>query len=378
MNGDVIGCQVCSSVNMKPLLDMGSQPLAENLNDSTPYPLVLMKCTRCQLVQLDFIADPHKVFPLDHPYATGNTKALRDHYMNLARELSWKTSPCRGRLAVDIGANDGTFLQLLREQAGYDVLGVEPTNQICKARDKKLSVLQAFWSQELAREIERTTGKAKLITAMNVLAHVPDPHDFMAGVTDLLDDDGMFLTENHDLASITEGLQIDTIYHEHVRYFSVASLSRLLAMHGLQVTSAEAISTHGGSMRVTARKETGNLAVRAAGAATRLRVLLNGITGYGERIYGIGATTRATPLVHFMQIAGYITCICETPSSQKIGHVLPGTTIPIVDEHFLIKDQPEYALLLAWHIAGDLIPKLKDAGYQGKFIIPLPDPEIIG
>jgi len=375
--GDVTGCQVCSSVNMKPLLDMGAQPLAESLGDGTAYPLVLMKCTRCQLVQLDYIADPHKVFPLDHPYATGNTGALRDHYMNLARELSWKTSPCRGKLAVDIGANDGTFVMWLRDLAGYDVLGVEPTNQIRKARDKKLSTLQAFWSQEVAREIERSHGKAKLITAMNVLAHVPDPHDFMDGVTGLLDDDGLFLTENHDLASITEGLQIDTIYHEHLRYFSVASLSRLLAMHGLQVTEAVAISTHGGSMRVTARKETGNLAVRAADAATRLRVLLSGITGYGERVYGIGATTRATPLIHFMQIAGYITCICETPSSQKIGHVLPGTTIPIVDERMLIKDQPGYALLLAWHIAGDLIPKLREAGYQGKFIVPLPVPQVL-
>jgi 2-polyprenyl-3-methyl-5-hydroxy-6-metoxy-1,4-benzoquinol methylase len=373
--GDVIACQVCSSVSMLPLLDMGSQPLAESMGDNTAYPLVLMRCTRCQLVQLDYIVDQRKVFPLDHPYATGNTKALREHYMTLARELSWKTSPCKDRLAVDIGANDGTFLAYLRDLAGYDVLAVEPTNQARKARDKKIRVFQAFWSRKAAQEIGRTMGKAKLITAMNVLAHVPDPHDFMDGVTDLLGEDGLFLTENHDLASITEGLQIDTIYHEHLRYFSVASLSRLLAMHGLRVTSAEPISTHGGSLRVTARKETPGFARRAETAAVTLKALLHSLTQHGK-VYGIGATTRATPLIHYTGIADYITCICETPSSQKIGHVLPGTQIPIVDEHFLIEDQPEYALLLAWHIASDLIPKLREAGYRGKFIIPLPDPWI--
>lgn len=358
------------------MLDLGSQPLAEKLDDDTMYPLALLRCDICDLVQLDHSVDQKVLFPANHPYATGNTRALREHYLQLARELSWKTSPCKGRLAVDIGANDGTFLQGLQNLAGYDGLAVEPTNQSRKARDKRISTIQAYWTRELAQKIRADKGPAKLITAMNVLAHVPKPHDFMNGVTDLLDDDGIFLTENHDLASITEGLQIDTIYHEHQRYYSVASLSYLLAHHGMQIMSAEPISTHGGSMRVTARKETPDLGARAVAVAGRLRELVNSCEMRG-RIYGVAATTRATPLIHFAGIADYITCICETPSSQKIGHKLPGTTIPIVDERFLIKDQPEYALILAWHIAGDLIGRLKTQGYKGKFIVPLPSPQVL-
>ena len=359
------------------MLDMGSQPLAEKLDDDTTYPLVLLRCPMCGLVQLSCSVDQKTLFPPDHPYATGNTRALREHYMQLARELSWKTSPCRGRLAVDIGANDGTFLQELQNLAGYEGLAVEPTDQGRKARDKRIGTIQAFWTRELAQKILADKGPAKLITAMNVLAHVPNPHDFMNGVTDLLADDGIFLTENHDLASVTSGLQIDTIYHEHLRYYSVASLSFLLQRHGMDVTSAEPIPTHGGSLRVMARKETPDFRQRALGAARDLNTLLYDAASAGEVIYGIGATTRATPLVHFAQLQKFLTCICETPSSQKIGHMLPGTRIPIVDERMLIRDQPGYALLLAWHIADHLIPKLRAAGYTGKFIIPLPRPEVI-
>jgi len=126
------------------MLDMGSQPLAEKLDDDTTYPLVLLRCPMCGLVQLSCSVDQKTLFPPDHPYATGNTRALREHYTQLARELSWKTSPCRGRLAVDIGANDGTFLQELQNLAGYEGLAVEPTNQARKARDKRIGTIQAF------------------------------------------------------------------------------------------------------------------------------------------------------------------------------------------------------------------------------------------
>jgi len=370
-------CSVCGNAHLQPMLDMGSQPLAEKLDDDTTYPLVLLRCPMCGLVQLSCSVDQKTLFPPDHPYATGNTRALREHYTQLARELSWKTSPCRGRLAVDIGANDGTFLQELQNLAGYEGLAVEPTNQARKARDKRIGTIQAFWTRELAQKILADKGPAKLITAMNVLAHVPNPHDFMNGVTDLLAGDGIFLTENHDLASVTSGLQIDTIYHEHLRYYSVASLSFLLQRHGMDVTSVTSIPIHGGSLRVIARKETPDFRQRALGAARDLNMLLHDAASAGEVIYGVGATTRATPLVHFAQLQKFLTCICETPSSQKIGHMLPGTRIPIVDERMLIKDQPGYALLLAWHIAGDLIPKLREAGYQGKFIVPLPVPQVL-
>ena len=147
-------------------------------------------------------------------------------------------------------------------------------------------------------------------------------------------------------------------------------------MHGLQVTDVERIPTHGGSFRVYARKRQTGLQERAESATARLRTMLEMAAQAGAQVYGVGAATRATPLIHYAGIAPFITCVCEVSSSAKIGHLMPGTSISVVDEVRLIEDQPEYALLFSWHIAADLMPKLRAMGYRGKFIIPLPEPRV--
>ena len=365
----VITCGICGSADLTKILDMGMQPLAER--DSERYPLVLMQCGDCSLVQLSCIVDQATVFPLDHPYATGNTRALREHFGRLAARLEADLSP--GDLVVDIGANDGTFLAAYNNEIVRRV-AVEPTNQARKCGERGIATYQEFFTVELGEQIRAEHGHAKVITACNVLAHVPDPHDFVAGVAALLADDGVFVTENHDVASILDGLQIDTIYHEHLRYYSLASLSHLLAMHGLDVTDVERVGTHGGSLRVTARKRRGDLSDRAYEAATKLHLLLSRlVVTEGAAVYGIGAATRATPLIYFAGLTGLITCVCEVSASEKIGTKMPGTQIPVIDEVYLIADQPPYALLFSWHIAGSLMPKLREMGYRGKFIIPLPE-----
>lgn len=349
------------------------QPLAEHDNGER-YPLKLVKCTSCTLVQLSYIPDQHEMFPPDHPYATGNTRALREHFAELAEKIQpWL---CMNDLVVDIGANDGTFLSMLPVKS-LTTVAVEPTNQVSKCLDKGITTTyQEFFTSETAKVIRRDNGRAKVITATNVLAHVPDPHDFLTGVLTLLADDGVFVTENHDWASIANGMQIDTVYHEHLRYYSVASLSRLLAFHGLVVEDMEKIPTHGGSFRTWAVKEQGNLAARADDARTSLLRLVCKAALEGA-VYGIGATTRATPLINYADIAELLDCVCEVSSSEKIGTFIPGTNIPVVDEEELFKDQPPYALLLSWHLADDLITKLREKGYKGKFIIPLPEARII-
>ncbi len=323
-------------------------------------------------MQLAYAVDQHEVFPLDHPYATGNTRMLREHFEALAHKLLASTRPYD--LVVDIGANDGTLLASYGDSVRP--VAVEPTGQAHKCRAKGIETYQVFFTAQTAADIRKAHGPAKIITATNVLAHVPDPHDFVEGVKLLLDDEGIFVTENHDLAAVTDGLQIDTIYHEHLRYYSVASLSILLAMHGLTVADMEHVPTHGGSHRVYARKARRDLAARAIAARNDLRQLLGQVTADGGEIYGVGATTRATPLLHFASIGEFLTCVCEVATSEKIGQCMPGTSIPIVNEIRLLEDQPAYALLFAWHIAADLIPKLRSAGYRGKFIIPLPEPSI--
>lgn len=409
--GDVAACQLCGSDDLSLLLDMGEQPLSERHDDPRRYPLRLLECLNCTLVQLDHVVDQREVFPPDHPYATGNTWVLQLHLIGLAQKLSTRLQP--GDLVVDIGANDGTLLRAF--SGAFRRVGAEPTDQALKCRRDcqmecdadceiapvhcwnahrprhkpdwhdasecdaaAIKVYQEFFTAELAGKILAEHGPAKVITACNVFAHVSDPHDFAEGVRLLLADDGVFVVETHDVASITEGLQIDTIYHEHLRYYSVATLSRLLAMHGLTVTQAEPIATHGGSIRAYAHKRQDDLGNRVAKALADLRGLLSQIVtrDYGAA-YGVGATTRATPLIHAAGIAGLITCVCEVSSSAKIGLTMPGTSIPIVDESRLIEDQPGYALLFSWHIAASLMPKLRAMGYKGRFIIPLPEPRII-
>jgi C-methyltransferase C-terminal domain/Methyltransferase domain len=363
----VTRCGSCLDIRLKPVLNLGEQqPLAEHDNGHR-YPLKLMRCLNCTLVQLSYIPDQKDMFPFDHPYATGNTKALRDHFWELASEIYWRTEV--GNLVVDIGANDGTLIQAVSDDLRR--VAVEPTKQADKITDDRIVVYQEFFTAELAERIREDIGEAQIITACNVFAHVPDPHDFLEGVDILLADGGVFITENHNWASIANGLQIDTVYHEHLRYYSVASLSYLLAQSNFLVQDIQEIPTHGGSFRTYAVREKPQLALRADKARGDLRRLLDLARDEGS-IYGIGACTRATPLVHYAGLEDYLTCVCEVPGSDKIGTNIPGTTIPIVDEARLIKDQPKYALLFAWHWADTIVPKLRAAGYKGKFITPLP------
>lgn len=374
MTGPAAFCQLCGGTDLAMILDMGKQPLSERHDDPLWYPLRLFECGDCTLIQLGHIVDQREVFPPGHPYATGNTKFLRDHFDALAHELSESLRP--DDLVIDIAANDGTLINAYaRYRSGLRRVAVEPTEQAWGCHVNM--TYMEFFTAELAAEIRDAHGPAKVVTACNVMAHVPDPHDFAEGVRILLADDGVFVCENHDVTGITDGLQLDAVYHEHARYFSVATLSRLLAMHGLTVTQAEPIPTHGGSFRAYACKRRTDLAERAGGALRSLHGLLADITADGGLVYGVGATTRATPLIFAASIAPFITCVCEVSSSAKIGLLMPGTSISVVDEIRLIEDQPEYALLFSWHIADSLVPKLRAMGYRGKFIVPLPEPKVL-
>lgn len=366
---EVTACGTCGHPGLREVLDLGSQPLAER-DDGSRYPLRVAECTQCGLAQLTCAISRETVFPDSHPYTTGNTAALRAHFDGLAAMIAPGLRD--GDLVVDIGANDGTFLEALRRRAPRArTLAVEPTGQAARARARGIPVEQAFWSRKLARDIARWLGKATVITASNVLAHCADQHDFLSGVNELLEDGGRFITENHDWASVVHGLQVDTVYHEHLRYYTPASLGYVLAVHGFMIETLDRIPSHGGSFRTVAVRQQSGLQVRADAARSRLRQLTEEASASGK-IYGIGASTRATPLLHWAGIAGFIDRICEVPGSDKIGTELPGTGIPITAESDLTDNQPPYALLLAWHVAGSIVPKLRSAGYDGQFIVPLP------
>jgi len=218
----------------------------------------------------------------------------------------------------------------------------------------------------------------------------------------MLDEDGIFISESHYLVPLLETLQYDTIYHEHLRYYALQSLQYLLEMHGLEIVHAKRIPTHGGSIRVYAARQ-GHRPVqpsvadilsmeeraltwdafmdfrrRVSQSKLDLMAMLKSVRGRGERVYGVGAPSRASTLVNYVGLDDSIVdCVLEIKGSYKIGKMMPGTLIPVLEEAKLFEDQPEYALLFSWHIADELIPKLKEKGFRGRFIVPLPTPVLV-
>lgn len=403
-------CQACGEGALKSVLFLGFTPPANALRpvdespvEQTAYPLQLLRCPNCTLVQLGTVVDPRVVFPPEFPYRTGGTRALRENFAQLAQEVEAVLAPPAGSLVVDIGSNDGTLLANF-QQFGHRLLGVEPSEAALEAEERGIPSRMAFFSREFASTLRQELGPAQIITSTNTFAHIPDVGGVIEGVLDLLDEQGVFISESHYLVSLVETAQYDTIYHEHLRFYTVESISRLLAQHGLEVFDVRLIGTHGGSIRVYAGRP-GVRAVqdsvhelleaeRSAGftdgsalrtfrrrvAQSKLDVmaLLAPLKRDGAKVYAVGAAARASTLITYVGLdENIIDCVLEISSSAKLAKYMAGTRIPIVDEQRLIDDQPEYALLLSWHIADDLVRALRDKGYSGRFIVPLPAPRII-
>lgn len=383
-HGPVTQCGGCFGETLTPILDLGEQPLPQAIPGGTSekrYPLRLVRCEHCTLVQLDYIVPQTETFPPEYPYSTGNTALLREHFK---AQVRWVASITRhGDLVVDIGGNDGTMLGYLNQDwIGADgkktrrrCMLIEPTDQADKCPEG-ITVVKAYFTTGLAAELAAEHGVAQVITASNVFGHVPDPHDFLGGCHELLAQDGTLIIDNQDWHNVIQDLQIDTVYHEHLRYFSPASISLLLASEGFLVTSVNRIPMHGGSFRVTAVKEKTNLGSRANDLLIRINRIVKEAAEAGA-VYAVAAPTRATPVINASGIGRYLNCACEVTGSDKIGGYIPGTEVPVVDEERLFTDQPKTALILAWDLAENLIPKLRDRGYRGSFIVPLPEPHYV-
>lgn len=401
-------CQVCDSARLDPVIFIGYLPPVNSMPtigtrpaEQPAYPAQVLRCQDCQLVQLGLVVDPAILFPPEYPYTSGATKILRDNFAELSREVAVLYPLGPADLVVDIGSNDGTLLSNFASRG--PVFGIEPTQAGRLAIQRGIPTLTSFMNRQAARTAIRGHGKAKMVTAANVFAHIEDIHEIVECILELLTDDGIFVSESHYLVSLIETLQYDTIYHEHLRHYSLTSLKRLLEMHGLEVIRARRISTHGGSIRVYAARagkypvdaSVGEILTMEATELTpeKLRsfrsrvvqtkldlyVLLREIKARGHRIYGIGAPSRASTLINYVGLDdGILDCVLEIQGSYKIGKYIPGTLIPVLEESRLFDDQPEYALLLSWHIGAELMPKLSARGFRGKFILPLPNPHVAG
>jgi hypothetical protein len=408
-SGSVVveSCQVCGGNELAPVFFAGYLPPVNEMpaigsqpREQPAYPAQVLLCRRCQLAQLGLVVDPAILFPPSYPYTSGTTRILRDNFAELAREVAQLYSLDKQDLVVDIGSNDGTLLSNF--QAAHRVHGIEPTNAGKLAIERGISTLTSFFNRAAVEATLNEHGRARLITATNVFAHIENVPEVMRCVLELLADDGVFITESHYWLALLETRQYDTIYHEHLRYYSLTSLKYLLEANGLEVIRVKRIPTHGGSIRVHAARRgvravhdsvPATLAVEA-GELTEQRLaefrrdvvrsklelyaLLKDIHSRGDKVYGIGAPSRASTLINYVGLDdGVLACVLEIKGSYKIGKYIPGTLIPVLEESRLFDDQPAYALLLSWHIADELIPKLSERGFRGDFIVPLPRPHIV-
>jgi C-methyltransferase-like protein/methyltransferase family protein/putative zinc binding protein len=402
-------CQVCRSTRLDPVLFLGYLPPVNHMRaigsrpiEEVAYPAQLLRCTDCDLVQLGLVVDKRILFPPEYPYRSGTTRILRDNFAALAGECRTHLPFEGDALVVDIGANDGTLLSAFRRE-GYRICGIEPTSMAEVAIAAGIPSIKGFLEKTSVDRVRAEYGMAKIVTATNVFAHIEDVHTALDNILSLLDADGVFISESHYLIGLLATCQYDTIYHEHLRYYSLHSLKRLLEMHDLEVIRVKRIDTHGGSIRVYATRRGRHpvsesvdeelQAERAAGTFEQQlvdfgrRVLMSklmlhdvllGIKRDGARIYGVGAPSRASTLIHYAGLDdGIVDCVVEVSDSHKLGKYMPGTVIPVVDEKRLFEDQPEYALLFSWHIAEELVPKLAARGFTGKYLIPLPEPRVV-
>jgi hypothetical protein len=378
--------------------EIGSIPV-----EQPAYPLEMLRCGGCGHIQIGLEVPAEILFPYSYPYLSGTTRVLRENFADLYRECSDVMALGSDSFIVDIGSNDGTLLKNFRV-GEHRVLGIEPSQAGAVAREQGIDTLTAYFSRETARDVREKYGQANIITAANVFAHIAEPHAVVDAITDLLADDGVFVSESHYLLPLIETVQYDTIYHEHLRYYHLGALKRLLEPHGFEIFRIKRIPTHGGSIRVYAARKgkrsieasvTEQLAAedrvgitdgsalvqfrkRVVASKLALMALLDGIKRGGGRIYGVGAPSRASTLINYVGVDdGILDCVLEVSSSHKLGKYVPGTRIPVLDEKKLFEDQPSHALLLSWHIADELMPILRRKGFAGRFIVPLPEPRVI-
>lgn len=401
-------CQVCDHRELERILFLGYLPpvnamptIGEQPKEEPSYPAELLLCPKCRLVQLGLVVDAKLLFPESYPYTSSTTKILRENFADLYQECLSLLELKPEHLVVDIGSNDGNLLSNFKD--GHRVCGVTPEKIGEIAVQRGIPTIFEYFGPSAVQKIRQEYGNAHIVTATNVFAHIENPHATLSGILELLDEDGVFISESHYFLDLVKTVQYDTIYHEHLRYYSLHSLKYLLELHGLEVFHVKPIPTHGGSIRVYAARK-GKQSVRESvsdqleiesrelhqdklrefrNAVESSRVALWGILAQAKsekgRIVGVSAPSRGSTLISYTGLDdGILEAVVEIKGSHKIGKYIPGTLIPVVEESLLFgEDQPEYALLLAWHIADELMPKLRELGFRGKFIVPLPEPRLV-
>jgi SAM-dependent methyltransferase len=404
------GCRACGGT-LEPFVDLGVSPLCEGFlsaseqaGPQTFYPLDVKICTTCWLGQLREYVAPDAIFH-EYAYFSSFSQAWLAHargYVDMAVD---RFGLGRNSFVVEVASNDGYLLRNMVER-GIPCLGIEPAANVAeKAEAVGVPTLVEFFGRELAERLASRDQQADLIAGNNVLAQVPDLNDFTAGLARLLKPDGVLTLEFPHLMRLIEGNQFDTIYHEHFSYFSLASVERLMQSHGLRVFDVEELWTHGGSLRIFACRGDSRhdecegvrrvrTAEDAAGArsldtyrAFQTRVertkhnlldLLIRLKREGRSIAGYGAPGKGNTLLNFCGIRTDFLDFTVDRNPYKHGRYLPGTGIPILPPTAIEAAQPDYVLILPWNLRTEIMAQLSFIrNWGGKFIVPIPDAEIV-
>jgi 2-polyprenyl-3-methyl-5-hydroxy-6-metoxy-1,4-benzoquinol methylase len=399
-----------SAHTLTPILSLGLQPLANNLvraadagSVDPTFPLELMWCDDLKLVQLSLSVPPSALFS-EYLYLTSFSPTLVEAARQHVDAQVARRGLGPGDLAMEIGSNDGYLLQHYQAH-GLDVLGIDPAqNVVNEAERKGVPTRCAFFGRELATELRAKNLRPKIVHANNVMAHVPDVEGVMAGLATLLRDDGVFVAETPYVRRMIEHLEFDTIYHEHLFYYSLTSFNGLLERNGLTVVDAEEIASHGGSLRITAARP-GVYARSEAAAAllaeeerlnmgtfayyrafgeqvpellAELRALIDRLASGNRSVAGYGAAAKATVMLNALgESARHVKWVADR-SSVKQGRLVPGVRVPIVPVERVFTERPDYLIVFAWNYIDEIAEQLRsyrEAG--GRLVVPFPQPKVL-
>jgi SAM-dependent methyltransferase len=407
-----MNCRLCKSQNFYPFLDLGLQPPSDQFrtndqinNPATFYPLEVNICEDCGFVQLGYVVPPEILYQDNYPYESSTTQMGRKHYSDFSESVVETFNLGETDLAVDIGSNVGVLLEGFKNQ-GLKVQGVDPAQNICEIAERRgIPTLNTFFGESSAKQVFESHGPASVITGTNVFAHVDDLNAFMRAVKLLLKPKGgVFVIEAPHFLHLVESLEYDTIYHEHLSYISVEPLISFFREFEMEIINIEEKDIHGGSIRIFVsnignyliqdsvtnvleaekiaalrdKKTLDAFALKVVDNKQKLQLLLAKLKADGKRVVAVSAPAKGMTLLNYCKIDKETLDFVTEKSALKIGLNTPGGLIPVCSDDKLLEDAPDYALLLAWNFATEIMNNNKEyIARGGKFIIPIPTPRII-